>query len=306
MQIYLARPGGPKRGPYSLDQINTDLAARKYRDDEFWAWHFGLTAWVPLYSVGGVAGAADTTLFFAKPVPRGVPAPANPPEPPTIETTIFLARLHGAELSQQQPRGSNPFEVARSAAAPVTEPLRVQPQPPANPQPAGSSPAAVARPCPEPAQPAAVTPAVPPAATATAEPGPQQFQTPAAPSTAHVVAAVQTQPTLTEPPPLADTPPVDREATATTESKGQEPETPVRPSAPLSIASAQAAPAPEQPRTAPMKTASARKRSSSPSKSPNGRPKTRVRARAANSAKPFPIPTRRMFLMRRGALLAAR
>ena len=306
MQIYLAKPGGPKEGPYPLERINADLAVRRYRDDAFWAWHIGLTAWVPLYSVGGVAGAADTTFFFAKPVPKGMPAPASPPEPPAAGTTMFLAKRYGAELAQQQPQRSDHCQAARSAAAPVTDPLRVEPQPPANPEAAGSSPTPVAKPCPEPAKAATITPAASAAGTATAASERQESQTLAAPPAAHVVAAAQTKPTMTKCPPLADTPPADLKVTATAESKDQEPQTPVHPSAPRSIASTQAALASEQPRTAPKTAAPAQKNSSSPCKSLNGKPKARVGPQVAKSAKPFPIPNRRARSMRRGVLLAAR
>lgn len=282
MQIYLAKPGGPKEGPYPLERINADLAVRRYRDDAFWAWHIGLTAWVPLYSVGGVAGAADTTFFFAKPVPKGMPAPASPPEPPAADTTMFLAKRYGAEPAQQQPQRSDHCQAARSAAAPVTDPLWVEPQPPANPEAAGSSPTPVAKPCPEPAKAATITPAASAAGTATAASERQESQT------------------------LADTPPADLKVTATAESKDQEPQTPVHPSAPRSIASTQAALASEQPRTAPKTAAPAQKNSSSPCKSPNGKPKARVGPQIAKSAKPFPIPNRRARSMRREVLLAAR
>ena len=53
-QIYLAPPGGQRQGPFSIDQINADLATGKYKDDEFWAWHEGLNGWIPLHSVSGV------------------------------------------------------------------------------------------------------------------------------------------------------------------------------------------------------------------------------------------------------------
>ena len=80
------------QGPYTLEQVNADLAARNYRDDEFWAWHEGLTNWVPLYSIGGVSGAADTTLFFARQSAENSKAAAKPPEPPGEDTAIFLAK----------------------------------------------------------------------------------------------------------------------------------------------------------------------------------------------------------------------
>jgi hypothetical protein len=97
-------------GPYTLEQVNADLAARKYRDDAFWAWHEGLPAWVPLYSVGGVSGAADTTFFFARLTTESSEAAAEAPEPPGLDTAVFLAKppwLHAlqqvAEAKEFQP-----------------------------------------------------------------------------------------------------------------------------------------------------------------------------------------------------------
>ena len=55
MQIHLSKPGGQREGPYTLEQIIQDLAANKYRDTDYWAWHEGLTEWVPLYLLPGIA-----------------------------------------------------------------------------------------------------------------------------------------------------------------------------------------------------------------------------------------------------------
>jgi hypothetical protein len=115
MQIYLARPGGPVQGPYVLRQINAELAAKSYRDDEFWAWHNGLTNWVPLYSVGGVLGAADTTIFFAKRVSEPSTATTRPPEPPGPDTTIFLTRPPWFGTVQQRAKSNEPKAPAPSA-----------------------------------------------------------------------------------------------------------------------------------------------------------------------------------------------
>ena len=41
-KIYLAKPGGQKEGPYTLEQINHALATKKYGEADFWAWHEGL------------------------------------------------------------------------------------------------------------------------------------------------------------------------------------------------------------------------------------------------------------------------
>ena len=101
MQIYLARPGGPRQGPYTVEQINADLAARKYRDDDFWAWHYGLPKWVPLYSVGGISGAADTTFFFCGLATANSKARTKPPEPPGSDTAVFLAKPPWLDVLQQ-------------------------------------------------------------------------------------------------------------------------------------------------------------------------------------------------------------
>lgn len=58
MQIHLSKPGGQREGPFTLEQINEALAARKYSGSDYWAWHAGLPEWVPLYSVPGVIDAA--------------------------------------------------------------------------------------------------------------------------------------------------------------------------------------------------------------------------------------------------------
>ena len=109
MQIYLARPGGPRQGPYTVEQINADLAARKYRDEDFWAWHDGLPSWVPLYSVGGVSGAADTTFFFSGLATENSEARAKPPEPPASDTAVFLAKPPWFDALQQAVEGKAPY-----------------------------------------------------------------------------------------------------------------------------------------------------------------------------------------------------
>lgn len=88
MQIHLSRPGGHQEGPYSLEQINAYLASGKLRDTDYWAWHEGLTEWVPLYDVEGVTPpkAAPPTRKPAAPTQPAQVAPkaataAQPPQP---------------------------------------------------------------------------------------------------------------------------------------------------------------------------------------------------------------------------------
>jgi hypothetical protein len=59
MKIHLSRPGGQREGPFTIEQINADLAAKKYHDTDYWAWHEGLTNWVPLHSVPGITRGSD-------------------------------------------------------------------------------------------------------------------------------------------------------------------------------------------------------------------------------------------------------
>ena len=147
MRIYLAKPGGPVHGPYALGRINTDLATRKYRDDDFWAWHNGLTNWVPLYSIGGVSGAVDTTLFFAKRAGKASRIAAKPPEPPGPDTTIFLARppwLHAVQqgAKSSRPKAPDRLEV-KDTVLMATEPVRKQPESPGKTEAAETTEAAV-------------------------------------------------------------------------------------------------------------------------------------------------------------------
>jgi len=60
MQIYLSKPGGQREGPYTLEQIVQDLAANKYRDTDYWAWHEALPEWVPLYLLPSISTDADS------------------------------------------------------------------------------------------------------------------------------------------------------------------------------------------------------------------------------------------------------
>jgi hypothetical protein len=68
MQIYLSKPGGQRVGPFTLEQIVQDLAANKYCDTDYWAWHEGQPEWVPLYLLPGISTNSDS-------------APASPPVP---------------------------------------------------------------------------------------------------------------------------------------------------------------------------------------------------------------------------------
>src|SRR5271169_4979163 len=89
LQIYLAKPGGQREGPYTLDQINADLAARKYSTSDFWAWHEGLPQWGPLYAIGGVLNTAKADrqpgVVANEPTEQGTSSPEASTESETSD-----------------------------------------------------------------------------------------------------------------------------------------------------------------------------------------------------------------------------
>jgi hypothetical protein len=121
MEIYLSKPGGQRQGPYTLEQINRDLVARKYGDTDYWAWREGLSEWVPLYSLPGIAVAAEA------------PAP-EPPKPvqkltqPPLKSELASrpAPAAGATASKAPPRPLRPEveakQISIQSAAPHREP----------------------------------------------------------------------------------------------------------------------------------------------------------------------------------------
>jgi GYF domain 2 len=102
MQIYLAKPGGNRVGPFTLDQIKQDLAARKYRDTDFWAWHEGMTEWMPLYAL---------------PEMSKTPAPATPSAPVTPAAPVKPA-VTEAPAARTVDAGPTPQAKAAEPAAP--------------------------------------------------------------------------------------------------------------------------------------------------------------------------------------------
>jgi hypothetical protein len=70
LEIHIARPGGKKEGPFTLDQINLALSARKYRSGDYWAWHKGLVKWVPLYDIVGIVKISSLAVSLATETPE--------------------------------------------------------------------------------------------------------------------------------------------------------------------------------------------------------------------------------------------
>jgi len=91
-KIYLARPGAQKEGPFTLDQINRDLATKKIRDTDYWAWHEGMPTWTPLYSVPGVSAKA-WVIAVPETSPKPVSANAAPlPQVKQSEAPLVTSR----------------------------------------------------------------------------------------------------------------------------------------------------------------------------------------------------------------------
>jgi len=97
MQIHLSKPNGQREGPYTLEQINGDLAAQKYSDTDYWAWYEGLDAWVPLHTVPGISVPSDHP-------PEALTAPETAPD---------------VEQSSQSERPASPASTGTSEAAQV-------------------------------------------------------------------------------------------------------------------------------------------------------------------------------------------
>jgi len=112
LQILLSRPGGQPEGPFTLEQINRDLAAKKYRETDYWAWHEGLSEWVPLHALPGIS------------ITGPPPAPAVPP--PTREPTPVPAKPPA--VTAEAPVAAAPAAPTPAATLPEQQSLLSQPE----------------------------------------------------------------------------------------------------------------------------------------------------------------------------------
>ena len=83
MEIHLRKPDGEQAGPFTLEQINRDLAAKKYKDTDYWAWYGNLSEWIPLYEVPGIVELHETSVWtLDESSPGGRPSTEAPkPQP---------------------------------------------------------------------------------------------------------------------------------------------------------------------------------------------------------------------------------
>jgi hypothetical protein len=90
MQIYIAKPGGQKEGPFTVDQINRDLVSKRIRESDYWAWYEGLPQWMPLHAVPGIISSA-------------IPVPSSAPEPRRAVATPKPAQEQRRPVAERKP-----------------------------------------------------------------------------------------------------------------------------------------------------------------------------------------------------------
>jgi len=132
MQIYLTLPGGQREGPYTLEEINRDLAAKKYSDTDYWAWYSGQNEWVPLHKVPGVVGSDDTTAWVLDPAAQASSAaPAEPPASAPATTSTDNSTASAIAKGAQQPSAAASAEPTASTPPPAPTPAPAADLPPA-------------------------------------------------------------------------------------------------------------------------------------------------------------------------------
>ncbi len=116
MQIHLSRPGGQHEGPFTLEQINQDLASNKYSDSDYWAWYEGLKEWIPLYEVPGIFDVSieanthegHTVVFPRQKQPAG--AATKPAQPLTTAAAPSLQPKQAPVPAKPRISAGLPFE----------------------------------------------------------------------------------------------------------------------------------------------------------------------------------------------------
>jgi hypothetical protein len=93
MQIHLAKPGGQREGPFTIEQLNAGLAQRRFQGTDYWAWYEGLESWVPLHEIPGINDA-----------PQPAPAPAGKSKselaPAESDTEVIAKAASAAEAKK--------------------------------------------------------------------------------------------------------------------------------------------------------------------------------------------------------------
>jgi hypothetical protein len=78
MKIHLAKPGGEREGPFTVEEINAGLAQNRFRGTDYWAWYEGLQSWVPLHEIPGInEDSAPPAKASEKATPDLAPAAAD-------------------------------------------------------------------------------------------------------------------------------------------------------------------------------------------------------------------------------------
>src|SRR5215471_18453917 len=110
MQVHLAKPGGQREGPFTVEQINAGLAERRFRGTDYWAWTEGMQSWVPLHEIPGIKDA-----------PELPPQPAESPKtnlaPKPSDTSIIAKKATAAEPKKDN--AANPPKSEFGSGIPV-------------------------------------------------------------------------------------------------------------------------------------------------------------------------------------------
>jgi hypothetical protein len=102
-QIYLAKPGEQRKGPYTLAQIRQDLSAGTYQDTEYWAWGEGMPGWVPLYELPGVSEDDATAAVATKPVAAMASQEGSASALPAAAVSVLAPAATAAPEVEQPP-----------------------------------------------------------------------------------------------------------------------------------------------------------------------------------------------------------
>jgi len=136
MQIYLARPGGDREGPFSFQEILQDLQEGKYRENDFWAWYDGLPEWMPLHEVlkspEVMQPAATAPISIAEPnagAPIYTENDAPPAQPDSVSHSWAAPAVEGDfEFSEQSSEIPKLSEIENSTPVALLSAAAPEPQ----------------------------------------------------------------------------------------------------------------------------------------------------------------------------------
>src|SRR5881227_1286509 len=110
MKIHLAKPGGEREGPFTIEEINAGLAQHRFRGTDYWAWYDGLQSWVPLHEIPGVNEEPEPVADPAK-KPRPDLAPA------AADTSVISKKASAPEQKKTPAAGAEKSQLSSGLPA---------------------------------------------------------------------------------------------------------------------------------------------------------------------------------------------